>query len=79
MFQVAAAHPTSFDAFANGPLSPAFDMPMSPASALVQLPRTLARPRSSTISHDAIARASPELADVPLEYIRSGLHQQAPQ
>lgn len=77
MFQV-ASHPTSFDAFASGPLSPTFDMPMSPASALVQLPRSLARPRPSTISRDAIIQASPDLADVPLEYIRSGLAQQAP-
>jgi hypothetical protein len=77
MFQV-ASHPTSFDAFATGPMSPAFDMPMSPASALLSLPRTLARPRSSSVSRDAIIQASPELADVPLEYVRAGLIQQAP-
>jgi hypothetical protein len=76
MFQV-APRPAPLD-FASGPLSPMFDSPMSPASALVQLPRTLARPRPVAISRNAIAEASPELADVPLEYIRSGLSQQAP-
>jgi hypothetical protein len=78
-----AVHPTSFDAFAAGPVPPtpaafSFDAPMSPASLLTSLPRTLARPALPPISRDAIARASPELKDVPLEYIRSGLKQQAP-
>lgn len=78
MAQVAHSH--GYNHFAAGPMSPTFDMSAaSPASALVQLPRKLARPQFTEVSRSAIARAHPELADVPLEYVRNGLRAQANQ
>jgi hypothetical protein len=73
------AHASSYHHFAAGPMSPSFEMPSSPASALVQLPRKLARPQFTEVSRSAIARAHPELAEVPLEYVRNGLRAQANQ
>ncbi|KAH9947849.1 hypothetical protein B0H21DRAFT_736614 [Amylocystis lapponica] len=45
----------------------------------LQLPRNLARPAFSEVSRDVIAALEPELADVPLEYIRKHLAGQANQ
>ncbi|KAK0205559.1 hypothetical protein DFS33DRAFT_1383464 [Desarmillaria ectypa] len=45
----------------------------------VQLPATLARPHYSEVSASAIGAVSPELADVPPEYIRRNLRSEAPQ
>jgi hypothetical protein len=39
----------------------------------VQLPRTLTRPQPRDPSPQAIAAVEPELANIPLEYIRTGL------
>ncbi|KAG6895746.1 hypothetical protein C0992_012864 [Termitomyces sp. T32_za158] len=76
MFQV-ASHPTSFDlhSYAHAPRRPSAPSPsLVPA---VQLPRTLARPPFAEVSREAIAAAAPELADIPAEYIRNGLHSKA--
>ncbi|KAJ7441238.1 hypothetical protein FB451DRAFT_1441438 [Mycena latifolia] len=43
----------------------------------VMLPRTLARPQFTDVSRDALAAAAPELAAVPTEFIRHGLHAKA--
>ncbi|KAG6868040.1 hypothetical protein C0993_008018 [Termitomyces sp. T159_Od127] len=76
MFQV-ASHPTAFDlhSYAHAPRRPSVPSPsLVPA---VQLPRTLARPPFAEVSRDAIAAAAPELADIPAEYIRTGLRSKA--
>ncbi|KAJ2919721.1 hypothetical protein MD484_g690, partial [Candolleomyces efflorescens] len=52
-------------------------MPMSSPS--VQLPRNLARPPFAEVSRDAIIATAPELASVPVEYIRRGLRPKANQ
>ncbi|KAJ7243620.1 hypothetical protein B0H12DRAFT_1003913, partial [Mycena haematopus] len=44
----------------------------------LQLPRTLSRPAFTDISPDALAAAAPELATVPIEFIRHGLRAKAP-
>ncbi|KAG5643516.1 hypothetical protein DXG03_000708 [Asterophora parasitica] len=73
MIQV-ATHPTSFDkqsyAQRRSVASPASLPP-------VQLPRTLARPPFAEIARDAIAAVSPELVDIPAEYIRRSLRPKA--
>ncbi|KAF8888824.1 hypothetical protein BD779DRAFT_1522808 [Infundibulicybe gibba] len=77
MFQV-ASHPSSFvhgaahSHSAHRHAAPSAQQP-------VQLPRTLARPPFTDISRKAIAAAAPELANVPAEYIRSGLRSKASQ
>jgi len=70
MFQV-ASHPTAF----NRPAHPHHLTPIPPRSTSpsVQLPRRLDRPRFCEVSRDAIMAAAPELAEVPAEYIRRGL------
>ena len=45
----------------------------------VQLPRTLARPTFSEVSPSVIASLEPELAGVPIDYIRKNLAGQANQ
>ncbi|KAF5384075.1 hypothetical protein D9615_003424 [Tricholomella constricta] len=74
MFQV-ASHPTAFDKHAYSRRS--LSSPAPPHSPAVQLPRTLARPPFVEVSRDAIIAASPELASVPVEYIRRGLRPRA--
>ncbi|KAF8134174.1 hypothetical protein K438DRAFT_1539197, partial [Mycena galopus ATCC 62051] len=44
-----------------------------------QLPRILSRPTFTDISRDAIAAAAPELASVPVEFIRRGLGAKMPE
>ncbi|KAF7439797.1 hypothetical protein PC9H_000133 [Pleurotus ostreatus] len=84
MFQV-AAHPTSFDSHKHGhghrsSHSSSQHYHQQPAvSSSVQLPRTLARPPFADISREALTAASPELANVPSEYIRRRLRDTAPQ
>lgn len=60
---------------------PELTLPMNPHVAAVppslQLPRTLQRPNFSEVSRDIIASLEPELADVPIEYIRRHLAGQA--
>jgi hypothetical protein len=68
MLQV-ASHPTSFAA----PHHHARHVP----TPTVQLPRTLARPPFLEVSREAIMAVSPELANVPAEYIRRGLRPKA--
>lgn len=75
MFQV-ASHPTQFST--RGHRDAHHIAPCPPSSPAVQLPRQLARPQFSEVSADAIAAASPELANVPAEYIRRGLRPKAP-
>jgi hypothetical protein len=43
------------------------------APALLQLPRTLAKPEVGEVDRQPIESAYPELARVPTEYIRKGL------
>ena len=85
MFQV-ATHPGPFSGrshhavWEHDDLSPVTSPSRSNfSSADVQLPRTLQRPSYSEISRDQIAAVSPELVDVPAEYIRRGLRAKAPQ
>ncbi|KAJ2922887.1 hypothetical protein H1R20_g14171, partial [Candolleomyces eurysporus] len=49
------------------------------SSPNVQLPRNLARPPFAEVSRDSIMAAAPELASVPVEYIRRGLRPKANQ
>lgn len=69
MFQV-ASHPT-----------PHFSLPMErvpvQAPPSLQLPRTLARPPFVEVDRTAILAMAPELAEVPIEYIRKHLAGQA--
>lgn len=67
MFQV-ASHPINVP---FGPVSPMAQQFNAPSP--VQLPRTLTRPQFKNPSPDAIAAVEPELANVPIEYIRRGL------
>ncbi|KDQ51685.1 hypothetical protein JAAARDRAFT_139870 [Jaapia argillacea MUCL 33604] len=46
-------------------------------SSLVSLPRTLARPAFREINRDALASVEPELRDVPVEYVKRHIAQQA--
>ncbi|KAJ8454727.1 hypothetical protein ONZ45_g19188 [Pleurotus djamor] len=84
MFQV-AAHPTPFDAHhghghrRQQSSSHHYHQQQPVASSSVQLPRNLARPPFAEVSRDAIVAASPELANVPSEYIRRRLRDTAPQ
>lgn len=74
MFQV-ASHPTCFAAHAHHHHARSNTIP----SPSVQLPRALARPPFLEVSHEAIMAVAPELANVPLEYIRRGLGPKAHQ
>lgn len=82
MFQV-ASHPTSFShpaAWEHNDLSPVTTpMRSSFNTADIQLPRTLQRPAYAEVSRDQIAAVSPDLLDVPAEYIRRGLRAKTPQ
>ncbi|KAJ6625114.1 hypothetical protein B0H10DRAFT_1783365 [Mycena sp. CBHHK59/15] len=53
--------------------------PAPTTAPAVQLPRTLARPAFTDVSRDALVAASPDLANVPVEFIRHGLRAKAPQ
>jgi hypothetical protein len=73
MFQV-ASHPSAFNLPSHGQyMQHHASTPASPSA--VQLPRTLSRPKFSDVSREALAAASPDLDDVPPEYIRRGLRQ----
>lgn len=73
MFQV-ASHPSAFALHSHGQyMQQQQRQPLQ--SSPVQLPRNLSRPKFTDSSRDAIAAASPDLADVPPEYIRRGLRQ----
>ncbi|KAL0946004.1 hypothetical protein HGRIS_012280 [Hohenbuehelia grisea] len=87
MFQV-AAHPTAFDAHRQHGHGHSHAHPSarrsshhqsSSSSQGLQLPRTLARPPFAECSREAILAASPELANVPSEFIRLRLRETAPQ
>jgi len=67
MFQVASPHPQHPGHQQHSSVS----LP----TTTIQLPRTLSRPKFTDISRDALAAVSPDLADVPSEYIRRGLCQ----
>lgn len=71
MFQV-ASHPTSFSL-------PMDRAAMASAPPNLQLPRNLARPAFAEVERSAIAAIAPELASVPMEYIRNHLAGQAPE
>ncbi|PPQ84204.1 hypothetical protein CVT24_004143, partial [Panaeolus cyanescens] len=71
MFQV-ASHPSSFSHHAHHGHHQQMTIP-------VQLPRTLSRPQFSEVSREAIIAVTPELANVPPEYIRRGLRPKAQQ
>jgi hypothetical protein len=73
MFQV-ASHPAAFALHKHGQYM-AHQQHIQPPQQSVQLPRTLSRPKPTDISRDALLAASPDLADVPPEYIRRGLRQ----
>ncbi|KAH7928373.1 hypothetical protein BV22DRAFT_1004964 [Leucogyrophana mollusca] len=51
--------------------------PSAPSN--VQLPRTLQRPPYAEVPRQNVAAVAPELADVPLEYVRRGLRVKANQ
>jgi len=65
MFQVASAQPHNF---AAGPTQQS--QQQVPAKSL---PRRLARPEFKQPNQKIIAAVNPELANVPIEYIRRGL------
>lgn len=63
------------------PASP-FSMPMDRATHAapppsINMPRSLARPPFMDVDRNTIAAIAPELADVPIEYIRQHLVRQA--
>ena len=64
MFQVASAQPHNF---APGPQQSQHQVPAK------SLPRRLARPEFKQPNQKIIAAVNPELANVPIEYIRRGL------
>jgi len=64
MFQVASAQPHNF---APGPAQQSQHVPAK------SLPRRLARPEFKQPNPKIIAAVNPELANVPIEYIRRGL------
>lgn len=70
MFQV-ASRPTAHYSNMN-----AYSHPTSVAPSL-QLPRTLARPAFSEVARESVTAIAPELAEVPMEYIRKHLASQA--
>ncbi|KXN87159.1 Clampless protein 1 [Leucoagaricus sp. SymC.cos] len=74
MFQV-ASHPSAFALHSHGQYMAHQQQHLPTQSPAVQLPRTLSRPRFTDVSRDALIAASPDLADVPPEYIRRGLRQ----
>ena len=49
----------------------------SSSSPSINMPRTLARPPFMEVDRKTIAGLAPELADVPIEYIRQHLASQA--
>ncbi|KAH7915945.1 hypothetical protein BJ138DRAFT_996883 [Hygrophoropsis aurantiaca] len=53
--------------------------PAQSAPSTVQLPRTLQRPPYAEVPRQNVATVAPELADVPLEYVRRGLRVKANQ
>ena len=65
MFQIASAQPHNFPA---GPVQQPHQQ--VPAKSL---PRRLARPEFKQPNQKIIAAVNPELANVPIEYIRRGL------
>ena len=65
MFQVASPHSQYTS----------HHQPLPVSLPTVQLPRNLSRPKFTDISRDALIAVSPDLADVPSEYIRRGLCQ----
>lgn len=65
MFQVASLH-------SHGQYM-AHHQQQVPARPPIQLPRNLSRPKFTDVSRDALVAVSPDLADVPPEYIRRGL------
>ncbi|KAK7053018.1 hypothetical protein VNI00_004339 [Paramarasmius palmivorus] len=76
MFQV-ASHPSSFPAHGYRDSGRRGSSHATSSSPAVQLPRNLSRPEFVEVSQRAIVAASPELANVPPEYIRRGLRKQA--
>jgi len=80
MFQV-ASHPVSFDTSSSMRGHARYEqMPVSAHSASsnkISLPRTLSRPQFTEVSSRAMAAASPDLANVPAEYVRRGLREKA--
>lgn len=63
---------------------PELSLPMSPAYGQqhnapqnLQLPRTLSRPAFTEVSRTAIASLEPDLANVPVEFVRKHLAGQA--
>ncbi|KAF5350607.1 hypothetical protein D9756_008652 [Leucocoprinus leucothites] len=79
MFQV-ASHPSAFQLHSHGQYMAHHQQQQQqhipqPQHPAVQLPRNLSRPKFTDVSRDALIAASPELADVPPEYIRRGLRQ----
>ncbi|TFK52754.1 hypothetical protein OE88DRAFT_1656321 [Heliocybe sulcata] len=75
MFQVASrpqAHPFP----SMGSLADELPVYSSP-SALVHLPRTLQKPSYKEVNKDVLASIEPGLRDVPVEYVKRGIAQQA--
>ena len=59
-----------------------FPLPMervtySAPSPSINMPRTLARPPFREVDRDTVVAIAPELADVPIDYIRQHLARQA--
>lgn len=74
MFQV-ASHPSAFNLSSHGQFMQQHPAAAPAAPSAVQLPRNLSRPKFSDVSREALAGISPDLVDVPPEYIRRGLRQ----
>ncbi len=72
MFQV-ASHPNAFALHSHGQYKAHQQQHISHPPASVQLPRNLSRPAFTEVSRDAILAASPDLAEVPIEYVRRSL------
>ncbi|CAK5278082.1 unnamed protein product [Mycena citricolor] len=77
MFQV-ASHPPS-PAFLAPGRRDSYSQSSRSSPAPLQLPRTLARPKFDEVSPAALAAVAPELASVPLPFVRQGLRVTAPQ